>query len=118
MPNPTLRRVNRGNYHYYVDGDGRRVPGVTTILSKTLPKPALVPWAAKATATFAVDNLDTLAGLDRGAAIELAKKAPQLDRDAAARRMLGHRQPACAGRRPGNACPRGGSIVAAPRPYR
>jgi hypothetical protein len=86
VPTPTLRRRNSGKYHYYVDSSRKRVPGVTTILGTTLPKPALVPWAATATATFAVDNLATLGELDREAAIELAKKAPDRDRDQAARR--------------------------------
>lgn len=39
---------------------GREYPSVTTILN-VIAKPALVPWAAKVTAEFAVENLDEVA---------------------------------------------------------
>ena len=60
------RRQYGRNHAYYLDGD--KLPGVTTILGAGLPAPALVEWAAKTTATFAVnewDRLSTLGVVDR-----------------------------------------------------
>lgn len=54
MAAPT-RRINRGAGHSYVL-DGESVAGVTTIISEGLPKPALVDWAARETANYAVNN--------------------------------------------------------------
>lgn len=42
--------------HHYADAEGRRVPGVTTLLGDGWPKPALVPWAAKCVAEYAVEQ--------------------------------------------------------------
>lgn len=56
------RRVNRGRGHsYYLDGE--TVPGVTTILGKGFPKPALIGWAANITAGYAHDHWDELTEL-------------------------------------------------------
>jgi hypothetical protein len=85
MPTPSTGRINRGrNHSYRLDGDP--VPGVTTVIGDGVPKPALSYWAARTTAEFAADNLDTLAGLDRASIVDLLKNAPWRDRDAAARR--------------------------------
>lgn len=59
---PPVSRVDRGKSHYYVDGNGRRIPGVTTILG-ALPKDQLITWAANATAEGAVDNWDELSDM-------------------------------------------------------
>jgi hypothetical protein len=57
----SIRRVNRGKGHSYVDSDtGEKIPGVTTILDGGIPKPALINWAANATIEYAVDNWDAL----------------------------------------------------------
>lgn len=57
----SIRRVDRGKSHHYVDTDtGARVPGVTTILGDGIPKPALINWAASATIDYAIDNWDNL----------------------------------------------------------
>jgi len=48
-------------YHYYIDGDNKRIPGVTSIIGDGIPKPKLINWAGNATAEYAVDNWDTLA---------------------------------------------------------
>lgn len=82
---PVTRR-NRGRSHSYVDANGRPVPGVTTLLSKGLPKPALTNWAAGAAADYAVDHWDTLAALDPSERIKRIKAAPNAARDAAALR--------------------------------
>ena len=66
----------------YRDSDGKRLPGVTTVLG-VLDKPALVPWAARAaaeaTAAAMVDG-----GQPAAQAIEIGRKAPfQRRQDAA-----------------------------------
>lgn len=58
--------------------DGKRATSVTTILSGGIPKGALVPWAAKTAAQYAIDN--------PGATLEEIKGAPDRDRDEAGRR--------------------------------
>lgn len=74
-PAKPTRIVQRGNGHsYYLDGV--KVPGVTTILNGGIPKPALVDWAAKTTAAYAVDRWDELDGLrpsERLAKLERAR---------------------------------------------
>jgi hypothetical protein len=59
---PTSVRKNHGrNHSYYIDG--AKVPGITTALNKGFPKPALVDWAAGATADYALDHWDELGEL-------------------------------------------------------
>lgn len=65
---------------YYLDG--RQVPGVTTILDKTLAKPELVDWAARMVAGAASDE-ETWYTFD-----DLAKMPERIKREAADR---GHR---------------------------
>ena len=79
------KRIDSGRGHWY-RLDGEKVDGVTTVISNGIPKPALMPWAAKEVATFAADHLDLLAELDRDARIDLLKGAHFRDRDKAARR--------------------------------
>lgn len=45
---------NAKNHQYRLDG--MRVPGVTTIIGKTVPKPQLVNWAARTVAEFVAEN--------------------------------------------------------------
>jgi hypothetical protein len=54
------RRINRGAGHSYLL-DGEPVASVTGILSNGVPKPALIDWAARETAAYAVNNWDELA---------------------------------------------------------
>lgn len=105
-----FKRKNHGRNHSYWDGD-HKVPGVTSYL-QSLPKPALVGWAAGSVAEFVVDHLvvtkdghlvaDELdAGLremarekevsfpdkfSRSKAVQLLKGLPNYDRDKAANR--------------------------------
>lgn len=51
-------RIDRGNGHSY-KLDGNTTPGVTTILSDGIPKPALVGWAAKTIAEFVGERIST-----------------------------------------------------------
>lgn len=60
----------------------RKLIGSTTVIKKALP-PYLVPWAAKLTAEYAVDNIDSWSGLDRAGAVDLVKRAPDRARDSA-----------------------------------
>lgn len=61
MTAPRLKRRNYGKGHGY-QLDGQKVSGVTTVLN-TLPKDALVGWAANSTAEAAIDRWDELADL-------------------------------------------------------
>lgn len=58
-----IKRHETAKGHYYKDANGHRIPGVTTILGDGVPKPALINWAANATAEAAVDRWDELADL-------------------------------------------------------
>lgn len=62
MTTPRLTRRNHGKGHSYRLDEKRR-PGVTTIIDRALPKPALIDWAARATAEAAVDRWDELGQL-------------------------------------------------------
>lgn len=55
-----MRRIDTAKGHHYKDANGHRIPGVTTILGDGVPKPALINWAANATAEWAVDHFDDL----------------------------------------------------------
>jgi hypothetical protein len=79
------KRINTARGHWY-KLDGEKVDGVTTVIGNGIPKPALMPWAAREVATFAADNLELLGQLDRDARIDLLKGAHYRDRDRAARR--------------------------------
>lgn len=72
--------------HHYVDGNKTRIPGVTTILGDGLPKPALVGWAGKVTAEYAVDHWDELGEMNMSERLDKLKKCRYEIRDAAANR--------------------------------
>ena len=55
--------------------DGKRTTSVTTILSGGIPKPFLVPWAARRAAEYAVAN--------PGASVDEIRTAPDRERDTA-----------------------------------
>lgn len=82
---PPIRRVDRGRNHWYADADGARVPGVTTIL-KSLPKDALINWAANATAEAALNRWDELSALPPASRLKELQGARFADRDRAANR--------------------------------
>jgi hypothetical protein len=52
---PDTRIVVRGRGHSYLL-DGAKVDGVTKVLDKGVPKPALIDWAAKEAARYAIDH--------------------------------------------------------------
>lgn len=90
MFTPPARRIDKVAFgkptHYYEDANGKRIPGVTTILNEGMPKPALINWAANATADYAVNNWDHLADMGVADRLKVLKKARYEDRDAAAKR--------------------------------
>lgn len=69
-----FERKNVGTSHSYLL-DGARIPGVTTVIG-ILDKPALVNWAAKESASYAIEHWERLTGLpllERAAQIEKAR---------------------------------------------
>jgi len=78
-------KFNSKAHRYWLDG--KPVPGVTTLLGKGLPKPALPYWSAKSVAEYVVDNpeqVDQLRSLGRGPAVAALKAIPWQARDEAA----------------------------------
>lgn len=60
----TIRRVDRGRNHWYEDENGVRVPGVTTIQRKAIPKQdILVPWAGRMSGDYVIDHWDELVAM-------------------------------------------------------
>jgi hypothetical protein len=90
MFTPPARRIDKMAFgkptHYYEDANGKRIPGVTTILNEGLPKPALINWAANATAEAAVNRWDELTDMGPADRLKILKGARYEDRDAAAKR--------------------------------
>jgi hypothetical protein len=83
----SIKRVNHGRYHSYVDTDtGLKIPSVTTITGDGVPKPALINWAGNATAEYAVDHWNELADLPPSKRLKVLQGARYADRDAAANR--------------------------------
>jgi hypothetical protein len=79
----TFRRVQRGRWHSY-ELDGQRIPGVTTMIGKGVPKPNLIDWAARIAAEYAADHIDEISPLERDAAVDLIKNAHTRSRNTAA----------------------------------
>lgn len=77
-----FRRVDRGRWHDY-SLDGRKLPGVTTIINKAVPKPALIDWSSRVAAEWAVDHIDVLERLGRDAAVDTIKTESRRRNDAA-----------------------------------
>lgn len=85
----TLVRTETARGHFYTL-DGEPVTGVTSLINGGLPKPALLHWAAKSAARYAVDHWRTLAPLVASGEAESAydeiRRAPFRERTAAAAR--------------------------------
>ena len=81
----TITRRNHGKGHSYLV-DGVKMPGVTTILDHTLNKRALVDWAGRTTANYAVDFWDELADLPPSKRLERLNRARFDEKDNAAKR--------------------------------
>ncbi len=82
-------RRNAGSNHWYLI-DGQKADGVTGILGGSIPKGALVGWAAGAVGGFVYDEPEETVRMaqrmGREAFIAAAKQIPSEDRDSAARR--------------------------------
>ena len=83
---PPVARVETKRGHYYKDGQGQRIPGVTTILGDGLPKAALINWAANATAEAAVNRWDELSDMPPAQRLDALKRARYETTDKAKRR--------------------------------
>ena len=81
-----IRRHDTAKGHSYKDANGNRVPGVTTIIGDGVPKPALINWAANATAEYAVDHWDDLGTAAPSKRLKELQGARYIEKDAAARR--------------------------------
>ena len=79
MTVPRVETTYVSGDRWYIDpGSGAKVPGVSAVLNM-MPKPALMRWAAKEAAIFAVREMEAVAALSRSdnqAAIDLIKGAP------------------------------------------
>jgi hypothetical protein len=81
-----FRRVETAKGHAYKDANGARVPGVTTILGDGIPKPALINWAANATAEAAINDWERLSVLKPAARLKELQGARYAEKDAAGKR--------------------------------
>jgi hypothetical protein len=81
----TTLKFSAAAHRYWLDG--RPIPGVTGLLGKGLPKPAIPYWAAKSVAEYVIANpqaVDTLREMGDGPAIAALKQVPWQQRDEAA----------------------------------
>ena len=84
MTQPKYAKQDKNGRRYYTDPNTlKRVPSVTTIIG-VLNKPLLVPWAAKVSAEYAVDNWPELSRLPYEALVNAIKAAHRNSRDTAA----------------------------------
>lgn len=81
----TLKFVEK-THRYFLDSNP--VPGVTTLLDKGIPKPALTYWAARTVAEFVADHPDIVEAVKaaggRAPAVAMLKEVPFQKRDDAA----------------------------------
>lgn len=83
----TIKRVNHGRGHSYVDTDtGLKIPGVTTITGDGVPKKALIEWSATATIDYAIDNWEQLSRKSLSVRAKELKGARYAVKDTAANR--------------------------------
>lgn len=81
---PSLKFSEKAHKYWL---DGRPIPGVTTLLGKGLPKPAIPYWAAKSVAEYVIRNpegVENLRLMGEGPAIAALKQVPWQKRDEAA----------------------------------
>ena len=75
MTQPKFATQDKNGRRLYRDPvSGKRVPSVTTVMGMKA-KPLLVPWAAKMSAEFAVENWEALSDLPREDRIQRIKSA-------------------------------------------
>ncbi len=80
-----IRRVKSGKGHKYLDANGARVPGVTTMIDG-IRKKAIENWSATVTAEYAVDHWDELSAMSLSQRLKELNRARFLVKDPAANR--------------------------------
>lgn len=75
--------TNKSGSRYY-EWKGEKFPSVTTIMSKGIPKPGLIKWAAKIVAAGAVERVEVWAGMPDDAAIAYLSGIPDEKRNSSA----------------------------------
>jgi hypothetical protein len=78
-------KFSPGSHRYWLDK--KPVPGVTTLLGKGMPKPALPYWSARTVAEYVADNpeaVETLRDMGREPMVAALKGVPWQKRDEAA----------------------------------
>lgn len=82
-----IQRIGAGNGHWY-KMDAKKCDGITGIINDSIPKPALVSWAAGAVAAFVYDDPEYIKQKiekeGRKGFIQSMKDVPYQDRDIAA----------------------------------
>lgn len=81
---PTLK-FSEAAHRYWLDG--KPIPGVTTLLGKGLPKPAIPYWSARTVAEYVIRNpeaVEQLRTMGEGPAVAALKQIPWQKRDDAA----------------------------------
>ncbi len=84
----SIERIETRFGHSYTI-DGEPADGVTTLIGKGIPKPALLKWAPRMVAEYVADNLDQVGewqNMGRWPLVNHLKETPWLVRDAAAKR--------------------------------
>lgn len=84
-PHPAGLKFSEKAHRYWLHG--KPIPGVTTLLSKGLPKPALMYWSAKMVAEYVADQpeaVDQLRSMGRNPMVAALKSVPWESRDQAA----------------------------------
>jgi hypothetical protein len=80
----TIRRVDRGRYHWYEDENGVRVPGVTGIQSRAIPKQdILIPWATGLSGDCVIDHWDEIVAMPPSERRKFVAGASRRSNDAA-----------------------------------
>lgn len=80
----SLRFIEKTHTYFL---DGKKIPGVTTLIGKGIPKPALSYWAARTVAEYVIGNpeaVEQLRAMGEGPAIAALKGIPWAKRDKAA----------------------------------
>ena len=77
------KRINQWNNTRVYEVEGKEYPSVTSVIAM-LDKPALISWAAKLSAEYAVAHLDAIALLPPADAINLVKRNWRGERDRSA----------------------------------
>lgn len=78
-----VRRKETKKGHHYIDANGTRVQGVTTVTDGGLPKKAILAWGPRVTAEYAVDHWDELSAMSPSKRQKELESARWKDTDAA-----------------------------------